>query len=358
MTTTDAAAARHIGRCFALAALTALLGLGLGGCGTSNFNLFGSGDQIAPDAAQTTQAAPANQTKIAIAPVIGAPDAVAKQLSTQLTAAIEKQRVTVTKSPADKADYTLRGYMVAAKERQGVKLSYIWDLTDGTSKRVNRIQKEEIVPGGDNRDPWASVTPQVIQTIADKTAESLNSALAALPPTVAGSLPPSGIGAGTAAASTVSTASIPRKGEAAAAAASVFKVSGAPGDGNESLASAMRQQLKALNLPESGQGRAAYQVGAKVALTPPKDGKQNVKIDWHVCDSANMFVATVHQSNDIGAGSLDNAWGQTATFAAQAAAAKINDVIEQDRKGLSAPKQKPCSSVQGAPAQQAKNTTY
>jgi hypothetical protein len=243
--------------------------------------------------------------------------------------------------------------MVAAKERQGVKLSYIWDLTDGTSKRVNRIQKEEIVPGGDSRDPWASVTPQVIQTIADKTAESLNSALAGLSPTVAGSLPPSGIGAGTA-ASTVSTASIPRKGEAAAA--SVFKVSGAPGDGNESLAAAMRQELRALNVPESAPGRGGYQVGGKVALTSPKDGKQNVKIDWHVCDSANMFVATVHQSNDIGAGSLDNAWGQTATYAAQAAAAKINDVIEQDRKGLTA-KQKPCSSVQGAPAQQAKNTT-
>ena len=352
MTTTDAAAARHIGKCFALAAL---LGIGLGGCGTSNFNLFGSGEQIAPDAAQTTQAAPVNQTKVAIAPVIGAPDAVAKQLSTQLTAAIEKQRITVTKSPADKADYTLRGYMVAAKERQGVKLSYIWDLTDGTSKRVNRIQKEEIVPGGDSRDPWASVTPQVIQTIADKTAESLNSALAGLSPTVAGSLTPSGIGAGAAERSTsaVSTASIPRKGEAAAA--SVFKVSGAPGDGNESLAAAMRQELRALNVPESAPGRAGYQVGAKVALTSPKDGKQNVKIDWHVCDAANMFVATVHQSNDIGAGSLDNAWGQTATYAAQAAAAKINDVIAQDRKGLTA-KQKPCSSVQGAPAQQARTT--
>jgi hypothetical protein len=353
----------------ALAGLTALLGVGLGGCGTSNFNLFGSSDTVAPEAQpQTTQAAPVNQTKIAIAPVIGAPDAVSKQLSVQLTSAIEKQRITVTKSSADKADYTLRGYMVAAKERNGVKLSYIWDLTDGASKRVSRIQKEEVVPGGDSRDPWASVTPQVIQTIADKTAESLNSALAGLAPTSAGAASPSGVGAPSAqpskagqpiatapaAGPTATTGSIPRSVEAAA---NVTRVTGAPGDGNDSLAAAMRQELRNLKLAEPGAGRAAYAVAGKVALAQPKDGKQNIKIDWHVCDPANMFVATVHQSNDISAGALDKAWGQTANLAAQAAAAKINDVIEQDRKGLSPQKQKSCGAVQGAsaaPAQQAK----
>ncbi|HXF53015.1 MAG TPA: hypothetical protein VNK52_02720 [Hyphomicrobiaceae bacterium] len=349
MTTTDAAAVRHVRTCLALAGLTALLGVGLGGCGTSNFNLFGSGDSVAPDAQQSAQAAPVNQTKIAIAPVIGAPDAVSKQLTAQLTAAIEKQRITVAKSPADKVDYTLRGYMVAAKERNGVKLSYIWDLTDGASKRVNRIQKEEVVPGGDSRDPWASVTPQVVQTIADKTAESLSTALAGLTPASAGANTPSGVGAPSqqiaSAASAATTGSIPRKLEAAA---NVTRVIGAPGDGNDSLAAAMRQELSKLNLPAPGPGRATYLVAGKVALAPPKDGKQNIKIDWHVCDPANMFVATVHQSNDITAGALDNAWGQTATLAAQAAAAKINDVIEQDRKGLSGSKQKSCSTVQGA----------
>jgi hypothetical protein len=371
VTTTDAAAARHVQKCFALTALIALLGVGLGGCGTSNFDLFGSNNSVAPEAAQTAQPAPANQTKIAIAPVIGAPDAVSKQLSAQLTSAIEKQRITVVQSPADKADYTLRGYMVAAKERTGVKLSYIWDLTDGTGKRVNRIQKEEVVPGGNNRDPWAAVTPQVIQTIADKTAELLNSALASLAPAVASTASPSGIGAPpgqssvaghqqTAAArpgpSTATTGSIPRTGDAVAL---VSKVSGAPGDGNDSLASAMRQELQNLKLAAPGAGQKGYVITGKVALAAPKDGKQNIKIDWQVCDPANMFVATIHQSNDISAGALDSAWGQTATFAAQAAAVKINDVISQDKKGLSPAKQKSCGPVQGAsntPAQQAKST--
>jgi len=370
VTTTDAAAARQVRTHLALAALAALLGVGLGGCETSNFNLFGSSNSLTLDPAPTTQAAPVNQTKVAIAPVIGAPDAVSKELSAQLTSAIEKQRITVTKGPAEKADYTLRGYMVAAKERNGVKLSYIWDLTDSTSKRINRIQKEEVVPGGDSRDPWASVTPQVIQTIADKTAESLNAALTSLTPTAAGAAP-SGIGASTgqrsageqqqtasaaAASSTATTGSIARKADAAA---NVSKVTGAPGDGNDSLAAAMRQELRTLNLPAPGAGRAAYAIAGKVALAPAKEGKQNIKIDWHVCDPANMFVATVHQSNDITAGALDSAWGQTATFAAQAAATKINDVIEQDRKGLSPQKQKSCGAVQGAanePTRQAKST--
>jgi hypothetical protein len=338
----------------ALAALAALLGIGLGGCGTNNLNLWGSTGSVSPETAPPAQAAAANQTKISIAPVVGAPDAVSKQLAAQLTSAVEKQRISVTKSSVDKADYTLRGYMVAAKEKSGIKLSYIWDLTDGTGTRVNRIQREEVVPGGDSRDPWASVTPQVIQTISDKTAGELSTALAGLPPAAANAASPSGIGAPpgqappaarpqtasvSTASSTATTGSIPRSGEAVVV---VSKVTGAPGDGNNTLAEAMKQELQNAKLAVAEPGRKGYTVAGKVAMAAPKDGKQNIKIDWHVCDPAQMFVATVHQSNDINAGALDGAWGQTATLAAQAAAAKINDVIAQDRKGLSPPKQKRC----------------
>ena len=75
----------------------------------------------------------------------GAPDAVAKQLQAQLTTAIEAQRITVAKAPTDAAEYTVRGYVVSAREKGRTKVSYIWDVTDPAGKRVNRITGEEVL---------------------------------------------------------------------------------------------------------------------------------------------------------------------------------------------------------------------
>ena len=75
-----------------------ILSLGLAGCETGN-NLFGSNNTGTP---ALTQQAPAGQAsgraKVAIAPVIGAPDSVAKQLAAQLTSEIERKNVSVAKS--------------------------------------------------------------------------------------------------------------------------------------------------------------------------------------------------------------------------------------------------------------------
>ena len=107
-----------------------------------------------------------------MAPIIGAPDAIAKQIQQEFTSAIEKQRVSVTASKEERADYTLRGYIVAAKDKSATKVSYIWDVTDPSGKRVNRITGEEVVSANASKDPWAALTPQVTQSIAGKAANS------------------------------------------------------------------------------------------------------------------------------------------------------------------------------------------
>ena len=83
--------------------------------------------------------------RVAVAPIVGAPDAIAKQIQQEFTSAIEKQRVSVTASKEERADYTLRGYIVAAKDKTATKVSYIWDVTDPSGKRVNRITGEEVI---------------------------------------------------------------------------------------------------------------------------------------------------------------------------------------------------------------------
>ena len=110
--------------------------------------------------------------KIQIAPVIGSPDNVARDLQTQLASAIGNRGMTVATAANATSEYVVRGYIVAAREKTKAKISYIWDVTDQSGKRVHRITGEEVAVGA-GKDPWAAVTPQVVQRIADKTATQL-----------------------------------------------------------------------------------------------------------------------------------------------------------------------------------------
>ena len=126
-------------------------------------------EPVAP--AKPAEAQPA-LAKVAVAPIIGAPDGVAKQIQEEFTGAVERQRVTVSTAKDERVDYTLRGYIVAAKDKGGTKVSYIWDVTDQTGKRVNRITGEEVVAGHASKDPWAAITPTVAQSVSGKAASS------------------------------------------------------------------------------------------------------------------------------------------------------------------------------------------
>lgn len=370
MTTIDAAAAWRTHKSVAGVALAALMGLGLAGCETST-QLFGNTAQ-GPDATVAGQAAALPQTqvaKIAIAPVIGAPDTVAKQLQTQLSTNIEAQRVSVAKQPTDPAEFTLRGYVVAAREKTRTKVSYIWDVTDQSGRRVNRITGEEVVVGPQQKDPWASVTPEVVQTIATKTSGSLaawlptqaspavaqNSSAATV---VGGQAPQAGTVSAPAVAGSLQTAPAPQKAaftqpatgaglppsssatttgsigrDAAAVTALVPSVVGAPGDGSVALTSALQRELTKNGVALADRpGGQSYRVEGKVVVGEGQNGKQPIQIDWNVKDPAGKKLGTVSQKNEIPQGSLDGAWGKTADAAAAAAAQGILKLLPGQTK--------------------------
>lgn len=354
VTTIDAAAARHAYKRFAIVAWAALLGGVLSGCESSG-NLFGGGDNtLAQNVAAAPSVPESSKARVSIAPVIGAPDAVSKQLSAMVTEAVERQRITLVKGQGEKPDYTVRGYVVAAREKNGSKVSYIWDVTDANGKRVNRISGEEIVAGGSGGDPWGAVTPQVLQTIATKTSTSLATWLptqsqAAI---AGGTQSPAGVGAQTtqtasiggatetaaraqpsakpgaqAAATGQTTGSITRDGPVSAM---VPAVTGAPGDGSQSLTSAIRTELARNGVALSEKpGGPAYKVEGKVTMSDGKEGKQAIKIDWLVTDPQGKQLGKVSQKNDIQQGSLDGNWGKTADLAAAAAAQGILKLLKQ-----------------------------
>jgi hypothetical protein len=333
--------------------LVSLAVLGLGGCGSAS-NLLGGSSSPSPQATLSQpQAGPAavQTAKIQIAPVIGSPENVARDLQTQLASSISHNGVTVATASNATSEYVVRGYVVAAREKTKAKISYIWDVTDQSGKRVHRITGEEVTPGA-GKDPWASVTPQVVQSIADKTASQIASWLpgaAGVPvatnstpvvgsgsPSTAGAKPSAGsdttVAATNAAYTTAAntppaqpiaptTGSIATSGPVTAI---VPMVTGAPGDGGSSLTTAIQRELTKSGITLAAAPDAqSYKVEGKVAMGQGKDGKQPIQIDWNVIDPTGKKLGTVSQKNEVPQGSLDGSWGKTADAAAAAAAQGI-----------------------------------
>lgn len=324
----------------------------LAGCESSS-NILGAGQTPGPEAsltAPTATGATSQTAKLEIAPVIGAPENISRDLQTQLTSSMERNRISVARAPGGKGEYTLRGYIVAAREKTGSKISYIWDVTDQGGKRANRITGEVFAPGT-GADPWASVSPQVIQNIADKTSAQLAASLPGSSVPVASAASPMNTAAVTPPASsyTAPSPSAPTAPVATAAAAPIAPatqttgsidtgpvstvvpaVTGAPGDGGATLTNAIQRELTkngvALTSTPTGQ---TYKVEGKVAMGQGKDGKQPIQIDWNVIDPKGKKLGTVSQKNEVPQGSLDGAWGKTADAAAAAAAQGILKLLPQ-----------------------------
>jgi hypothetical protein len=338
----------------ALAICASFLALGLAGCETAT-SLFGSsGDTPSVAVSNPPPAAPAvsqQPAQIAIAPVIGPPETVSSGLTTRLAADLQTQSIRVANA-GEAAAYTLRGYVVSSMDKAGTnaKISYIWDVTDASGKGVHRVSGEESTKvAGGSKDPWASVSPSVIQAISTKTAASITKWLPSQAPPIAApavatntgstpglvktaavtpSTPPTASQPSTPApSSAVNTGSIATPG---AVLARVPSVTGAPGDGSSSLRRALQRELarKGVALADSP-SPSTYTVEGKVALGSGSNGKQPITIDWNVLDPAGKKLGTVSQKNDVPQGSLDGAWGKTAEAAAAAAAQGIVKLLPQ-----------------------------
>ena len=342
MTDFDAATARTKGRVGAAFGIL-LACTGLAGCETASTIL--GGNTVATETIAQPPTAPAKPqmlASVALAPIIGAPDKIGQQLRSQVTEAAARSKVAIVADRDPSADYGMRGYLVAARDRGSIKVSYIWDVTDKSGKRVNRFTGEENVPGASGaKDPWSAVSPQVTQTIADKVAASLGawapSQPRATPVASAGprTAPPAGAGAGTlpqAQAAVATTAPATTNTTTAAlppAGGGLPIVTGAPGDGNSALASALNRELVKQGLPVDRQTGQPYRIEGQVTLGAVKDGRQSIQIDWRVKDGKGNAVGTVTQKNAIPPGSLDGSWGQTADAAAAAAAQGILKLLPQ-----------------------------
>jgi hypothetical protein len=346
-----------------------LLAVLLAGCETSNSLTGGDATSAALAPQQPIQSKP-----VAFAPVIGAPAKVSAKLNEMLVATAGQKAVPVV--PPKEAEYTVRGYLVAAPDPKGTKLSYIWDVSDKANKR-KRIQGEELIEGKKGGDPWAAVDDAAMQRVATKaiddisaflpkgngtaaadqsaTAEtsaqtsepaqkpvvvaSLDNNVPAAQPQARASRPVAGADGPVLAAQTPqaqparpvqTAAAAPAPAVTAEPVALVPVVNGAPGDGSQSLTAAMRKHLQSagVKLVDRASEGNTYTVKGSVEMGSAVDGQQPITIQWTVVDpSGKTLDKAVVQRNKVQEGSLDGPWGQIADLAAGEAAKSVAKLI-------------------------------
>jgi hypothetical protein len=245
---------------------------------------------------------------------------VAEEMTSALVAAGKDRKLTLL-TDGSKANYTLRGYLVATSEGKGSKIAYIWDVNDAQGSRVARVSGEEAVAGRSGSDPWSGVDSAAIRSIAGKTTSQLAATLsrggsASAVASASPSAPPATTASTTPAA--VAVAGPKANGVV------VAPVAGAPGDGQRSLTTDFKKRLYAGGVKlANGTSDNVNMVNGSVSLADASGGKQNIRIDWLVLDPSGKKLGTVSQQNTIPKGSLNGPWGAIADAAAGAAAAGI-----------------------------------
>jgi hypothetical protein len=269
---------------------------------------------------------PASQVKLAMAPILGPPPAIAKKIASRIKTELGKRNVRLV---SGKAKYAMRGFVAASGQGAGASLAYVWDVDKGRAKKQLRISGEEKFSAPKGRDAWSGVSEKTINSIAVSTASRLAGWLA---------------GKSGAARQSLASRSRPVSGPGRPPRASnpnriimamVTPVSGAPGDGKISLTKAIKQQLHAKGIRlTSKRTDSVYQVRGVVQMGKAKGESQPIRIDWRVYDPRGKRLGVVTQKNNIPPGSLNGAWGPIAGAAAGAAADGIVKLLpKKARRG-------------------------
>jgi len=107
-------------------------------------------------------------------------------------------------------------------------------------------------------------------------------------------------------------------------------ISGTPGDGEKSLIRAMRFALTGAGIVVTrDQAVARHILEGDFWLGSPKNGVQEVKLDWIVKYREGGVVGRAVQRNSVPAGTFDGAWGEVGTNIAAAAVGGISDVLNR-----------------------------
>lgn len=232
-----------------------------------------------------------------IAPVSGVNDDLASSLAEALAAELQILKIPAVADPKFAGRYVLSGHrsMLAKAPDGAATAKIVWTLFDTGGAVVGEV--DQTVRGA--AVGWEIADPALVDVVARDAAPAISRFISERVSRAALSVP-----------SFV-----------------VMKISGAPGDGPESLKRALDFHLKRKGYKTVGEeASAAFRVIGAVSLTPA-DTQQRIEIMWRVQNEAGRELGKVRQANSVPVGALDGRWGELAFAVAAGAVDGITQIV-------------------------------
>jgi hypothetical protein len=246
---------------------------------------------------------PPDSVGVVVETVAGAPEPAARDLAEAMAIALQKQDVPASTTAGNRDSFRLAGHATAQNVgKNDVLVTVSWELREASGLPRSRQDAALTVPA----EVWRH-GGKALAVLASQSAAFF-------------------------AKSVESTVPAPTADRDMVVA--VRRVTGAPGDGAQSLTRAMADALRRSHvaLAETAEDKAGLVLQGAVDVAPALGGKQEVKISWSLLRANGARVGEVKQQNAVPAGSLDGPWGLTAYDAANAAAPGIAALITELRQ--------------------------
>ena len=260
-----------------------------------------------PDRKPAVALAPGPRSALIVGPIEGGPPDTAAALGELLAKHLRDREIAASTRAGNRRRYRLTGRL-AARPAPGGRLSLAahWRLLDPAGAVVGTVVQRDVVDAAG----WAAARPSTLADIAAVAAAKIDRLLAGEQTTTA--------------AATAATLALQL--------VVVLPVDGAPGDGRDALAWALRQSLAGRGVALADQGTdGAYLVQGDVRLTDRGRHQQTVAITWTVIRPDGRTLGRVALVNAVPRGRLDRRWDEIAHLAAEGGADGLVELLRGAR---------------------------
>jgi len=238
---------------------------------------------------------------IAVGNFDGAPRATATKLSAATASAFLKHEIAASATAASHSGYTLDGHIEESPPRGGkANVTVFWRLHDAAGKIVTEHRTQLAGSVSD----WEQGADAQVDQLAAAGVDVLAALITETAPT--------------------------EQKTGGRVRVAVREITGAPGDGNDSLAASIAAVLKRadIDLVDAASGKPDLDLDGTVSVEAKGD-QQHIKIVWRVTRASGAEIGTVGQENDLPRGRLDGPWGDIAYSIATAAGGGIMQLVDR-----------------------------
>jgi len=227
------------------------------------------------------------------------PDAANQDLAKQIATALQTTEVPALVRAPQPTDWRL----ITRAERDGSVVKPSFSVVSPQGKEEGKADGEPVP-----LDAWATASPALLRQVAGEAAPRIGAVLTSI----------------RIAHDKADPGSLYNR----AARVLVPEVTGAPGDGDQSLTQQMRARLALLGpVVLTTPTGADFVVQGQVKVVPIERRQERVEIQWIVKTPSGDERGRVVQLNEIPAGTLGRYWGDVAVVVATEASNGINDVL-------------------------------